>query len=144
MASVDYDSVDYEEWNQSIYEYGEEMTAPVYKETLPTYVIFMLVLYTIIFIVGFFGNCIVIYGVMQQGLNKTTSSFFIANLALSDLAVLVLSLPVGLLQELASWPFGELAWVAPSMNVKEGDAQELEATASIFCDTSHLKIKDTI
>ncbi|EDO42552.1 predicted protein [Nematostella vectensis] len=77
--------------------------------TLPLYTIFMLVLYTVIFIIGFFGNCIVIYGVMQQGANKTTSSFFIANLALSDLAVLVLSLPVGLLQELASWPFGEMA-----------------------------------
>lgn len=109
MASTDYDSIDYEDWNETYYELDNELASPVYKETLPIYVIFMLVLYTIIFIVGFFGNCIVIYGVMQQGLNKTTSSFFIANLALSDLAVLVLSLPVGLLQELASWPFGELA-----------------------------------
>ena len=44
---------------------------------------------------------------MQQS-SKTTSSRLIMNLVLSDLAVLVLSLPVGLLQELASWPFGEL------------------------------------
>ena len=78
-------------------------------ESIPAYAVFQLVLYTFIFMVGFFGNCIVIYGVLQQGSSKTTSSCFIANLALSDLAVLVLSLPIGLLQELASWPFGELA-----------------------------------
>lgn len=78
-------------------------------ESLPAHAIFQLILFTVIFVVGFFGNSIVIYGVLQQGSSKTTSSCFIANLALSDLAVLVLSLPVGLLQELASWPFGELA-----------------------------------
>lgn len=80
-----------------------------YYESLPAHAIFQLILFTAIFVVGFFGNSIVIYGVLQQGSSKTTSSCFIANLALSDLAVLVLSLPVGLLQELASWPFGELA-----------------------------------
>lgn len=78
-------------------------------ESIPAHAIFQLIIFTTIFMVGFFGNCIVIYGVLQQGSAKTTSSIFIANLALSDLAVLVLSLPVGLLQELASWPFGELA-----------------------------------
>lgn len=80
-----------------------------YSESLPAHAIFQLILFTAIFVVGFFGNSIVIYGVLQQGSSKTTSSCFIANLALSDLAVLVLSLPVGLLQELASWPFGEMA-----------------------------------
>lgn len=80
-----------------------------YSESLPAHAIFQLILFTAIFVVGFFGNSIVIYGVLQQGSSKTTSSCFIANLALSDLAVLVLSLPVGLLQELASWPFGEIA-----------------------------------
>ena len=78
-------------------------------DSLAAHDIFQLVLLTVIFIVGFFGNCIVIYGVLQQGSSKTTSSCLIANLALSDLAVLVLSLPVSLLQELASWPFGEVA-----------------------------------
>ena len=81
----------------------------MYSETIPAHAIFQLIVFTAIFMVGFFGNCIVIYGVLQQGPAKTTSSIFIANLALSDLAVLVLSLPVGLLQELASWPFGEVA-----------------------------------
>ena len=81
----------------------------LYSESLPVHAILQLVIFTVIFMVGFFGNSIVIYGVLQQGSSKTTSSCFIANLALSDLAVLVLSLPVALLQELASWPFGELA-----------------------------------
>lgn len=80
-----------------------------YSENLPAHAVFQLIVFTVIFVVGFFGNSIIIYGVLQQGSSKTTSSCFIANLALSDLAVLVLSLPVGLLQELASWPFGELA-----------------------------------
>lgn len=87
----------------------EEVPAESYSDSLPVHAILQLVIFTIIFMVGFFGNSIVIYGVLQQGSSKTTSSCFIANLALSDLAVLVLSLPVGLLQELASWPFGELA-----------------------------------
>ena len=83
---------------------------PMFPENrLPVYAVFQLVLFTSIFIVGFFGNCIIIYGVMQQGKYRTTSNYFIANLALSDLAVLVISLPVQLLQELASWPFGEIA-----------------------------------
>lgn len=81
----------------------------VNPENFPMYAMFQMVLFTSIFMVGFFGNCIIIYGVMQQGQYKTTNNFFIANLALSDLAVLVISLPVQLLQELASWPFGELA-----------------------------------
>jgi hypothetical protein len=112
MASDDFDSMvsDYDYSNDTMPLYEDEISSQLpFYDALPTYIIFMLVLYTVVFIVGFFGNCIVIYGVMQQGPNKTTSSFFIANLALSDLAVLVLSLPVGLLQELASWPFGELA-----------------------------------
>lgn len=88
--------------------YSDE-EAESYSESLPAHAVFQLILFTAIFMVGFFGNSIVIYGVLQQGSAKTTSSCFIANLALSDLAVLVLSLPVGLLQELASWPFGELA-----------------------------------
>lgn len=93
--------------NESWDYYNEEPEN--YSESLPAHAIFQLILFTAIFVVGFFGNSIVIYGVLQQGSSKTTSSCFIANLALSDLAVLVLSLPVGLLQELASWPFGEIA-----------------------------------
>lgn len=89
--------------------YPNEFEPEMYSETIPAHAIFQLIVFTAIFMVGFFGNCIVIYGVLQQGSSKTTSSIFIANLALSDLAVLVLSLPIGLLQELASWPFGELA-----------------------------------
>ena len=94
-----------------------DTAAPLFNDSLPyeeqgsipAHAIFQLIMFTVIFMVGFFGNCIVIYGVLQQGSAKTTSSIFIANLALSDLAVLVLSLPIGLLQELASWPFGEMA-----------------------------------
>lgn len=93
--------------NASKISYEEEPES--YSESLPAHAIFQLIVFTLIFVVGFFGNSIIIYGVLQQGSSKTTSSCFIANLALSDLAVLVLSLPVGLLQELASWPFGELA-----------------------------------
>ena len=93
--------------NETSYPFESEIQNSA--ESIPVYAIFQLFLFTTIFIIGFFGNCIVIYGVLQQGSAKTTSSCFIANLALSDLAVLVLSLPVSLLQELASWPFGELA-----------------------------------
>ena len=52
-------------------------------ESIPAHAIFQLIIFTTIFMVGFFGNCIVIYGVLQQGSAKTTSSIFIANLALS-------------------------------------------------------------
>lgn len=95
--------------NVSLQNEGNPEPEAMHPDSIPAYAIFQLILFTAIFMVGFFGNCIVIYGVLQQGSAKTTSSIFIANLALSDLAVLVLSLPIGLLQELASWPFGELA-----------------------------------
>lgn len=68
-----------------------------------------IVAYTIIFVVGIFGNAIVCYAVIRNRAMQTVTNFFITNLALSDILLCVFAVPfTPLYTFLGHWAFGGL------------------------------------
>ena len=57
-------------------------------------VVAMTVVYSIIFVVAFLGNVLVIYVVASRSYMKTTFNFLIVNMAIADLLVSVLIMPI--------------------------------------------------
>lgn len=67
------------------------------------------VLYTTIFILGLFGNLLVVFVVLRSKSMQTVTNLFIANLALSDILLCVLAVPfTPLYTFLGQWVFGEI------------------------------------
>ncbi|KAF3700281.1 Somatostatin receptor type 5 [Channa argus] len=65
------------------------------------------VIYTIVFIVGFLGNTLVIYVVVRYAKMKTVTNLYILNLALAD-ELYILGIPfLGTNSALSYWPYGE-------------------------------------
>lgn len=68
-----------------------------------------LILYTIIFVLGIFGNVIVCYVVIRNKAMQTVTNLFITNLALSDILLCVLAVPfTPLYTFLGKWVFGRI------------------------------------
>ncbi|KAM4716843.1 somatostatin receptor type 5-like [Anableps anableps] len=64
------------------------------------------VIYTIVFIVGFLGNALVIYVVARYTKMKTVTNIYILNLAVAD-ELYILGIPfIGTNSVLSYWPFG--------------------------------------
>ncbi|XP_037068576.1 LOW QUALITY PROTEIN: prolactin-releasing peptide receptor-like [Pollicipes pollicipes] len=75
--------------------------------TLPVQVVFYMI-YSTIFFVGVFGNCIVMYAVFRNKTMQTVTNYFILNLALSDILLCVLCVPfTPLYTFLQRWIFGK-------------------------------------
>ncbi|KAG6465585.1 hypothetical protein O3G_MSEX015249 [Manduca sexta] len=67
------------------------------------------VAYTIIFVVGIFGNALVCYAVIRNRAMQTVTNLFITNLALSDVLLCVFAVPfTPLYTFLGRWVFGSL------------------------------------
>ncbi|XP_058510524.1 somatostatin receptor type 5-like [Solea solea] len=65
------------------------------------------VIYTIVFIVGFLGNTLVIYVVIRYVKMKTVTNMYILNLALAD-ELYILGIPfLGTNSALSYWPYGD-------------------------------------
>ncbi|KAG7506120.1 somatostatin receptor type 5-like [Solea senegalensis] len=65
------------------------------------------VIYTIVFIVGFLGNTLVIYVVVRYVKMKTVTNMYILNLALAD-ELYILGIPfLGTNSALSYWPYGD-------------------------------------
>lgn len=65
--------------------------------------------YTIIFVVGIFGNAIVCYAVTRNRAMQTVTNLFITNLALSDILLCIFAVPfTPLYTFLGRWVFGSL------------------------------------
>ncbi|XP_035035518.1 somatostatin receptor type 5 isoform X2 [Hippoglossus stenolepis] len=65
------------------------------------------VIYTIVFIVGFLGNTLVIYVVVRYAKMKTVTNMYILNLALAD-ELYILGIPfLGTNSVLSYWPYGD-------------------------------------
>lgn len=65
--------------------------------------------YTIIFVVGIFGNALVCYAVIRNRAMQTVTNLFITNLALSDIFLCVFAVPfTPLYTFLGRWVFGGL------------------------------------
>jgi len=78
------------------------------EEDLKPHVIFIFILlYSLIWIVGMFGNIMVLYVVIKYKKMRTTINNFIACLSVSDLAICLVAIPFTPLNALInSWPLG--------------------------------------
>ena len=66
-------------------------------------------IFAFVFVLGIWGNIMVIVTIFTQNRLRSSSNYFIANLAVSDLGALCLSLPVAALHSLVGWPLGDIA-----------------------------------
>lgn len=66
------------------------------------------VLYSLILIIAFFGNILVVYTVFSSTKMKTVTNYYIANLAIGDLCMAIFCVPFSFLSILILqyWPFG--------------------------------------
>ena len=67
-----------------------------------------IIIYCIIFILGISGNLLVVYVVLRHKTMRSITNIFIANLAVSDMVMCLLAVPLTPLSSfLGSWVFGE-------------------------------------
>ena len=71
--------------------------------------IFDFVFYAVIFCLGVFGNVFVICTVYRENKLHTPFNYLVINLAVSDLCVFFVSIPIVVFSECFAWPLGELA-----------------------------------
>lgn len=71
--------------------------------------IFGFVFYAVIFCLGVFGNVFVICTVYRETKLHTPFNYLVINLAVSDLCVFFVSIPIVVFSECFSWPLSELA-----------------------------------
>ena len=66
-------------------------------------------IFAFVFVLGVWGNIVVIVTIFTHKPLRSASNYFIANLAVSDLGGLCLSMPLAALQHFVDWPFGDFA-----------------------------------
>jgi neuropeptide Y receptor len=77
----------------------------------PTYSILIL-LYSVLIIVGVAGNSLVVLAVVRKPAMRTARNMFIVNLAVSDLLLCLITMPLTLVEILAKyWPLGTFPFV---------------------------------
>ncbi|XP_041353696.1 neuropeptide Y receptor type 5-like [Gigantopelta aegis] len=71
--------------------------------------IVMIILYSIVIFVGFFGNLVVVIVIVKYRQLHTVTNIFIANLAVADIVLCIFNLPFQLHYQLTDkWAFGEI------------------------------------
>lgn len=69
---------------------------------------FLILAYSVLFIISFCGNALVCYVIFRQKRLYTVTNFFIANLAVADLFVTLVNVPFNIARNLMEeWPFGD-------------------------------------
>lgn len=80
------------------------------SEMLITYeMMVQIALHTFIFVGGLLGNGFVATIILRRKQMQTITNWFVFNLALSDIAIVVISLPITNIFPFLNWPFGEIA-----------------------------------
>ncbi|XP_038105066.1 neuropeptide F receptor isoform X2 [Culex quinquefasciatus] len=88
----------------------------------------LIVLYSTLIIFGATGNCLVVMAVARKPQMRTARNMFIVNLAVSDLLLCLVTMPLTLVEILTKyWPMGRLPFLCKSIGT-------LQAT-SIFVST---------
>lgn len=113
-------------YNQSIYSSSSSSSSSAmgdfpemyYRHSMSMTVVYCIA-YIFVFIVGLIGNSFVILVVLRAPRMKTVTNFFIVNLALADILVIVFCLPATLMSNVfvRKWT---LWWVCSVFQVREG------------------------
>lgn len=68
----------------------------------------LIALYSVLILIGCLGNCLVIWSVIRQPTMRTLRNTFITNLAVSDLLLCLVTMPLTLLEIITKyWPLGD-------------------------------------
>ncbi|XP_048856966.1 delta-type opioid receptor-like [Brienomyrus brachyistius] len=93
-----------------VYSDTDNLTTPGTWETesMPPIIPLITAVYSVVFVVGLVGNCLVMYGIIRYTKMKTATNIYIFNLALAD-ALVTTTMPFqSTYYLLNSWPFGEV------------------------------------
>jgi len=91
-------------------EGGEVWNTTNMERKLPSYLPIQFAWYSFIFTLGVIGNLYITLAVMcRKEMRGSTTNYFILNLAVSDLGILVVSLPAAVINDYFSWSFGKVA-----------------------------------
>ena len=80
----------------SVNETFEQYEFPIYRHSLGTTIVYS-VAYLFVFVVGLVGNILVMMVVYRTRVMKTTVFYFLFNLALADLLVIIFCVPITLI-----------------------------------------------
>ncbi|XP_028405367.1 delta-type opioid receptor-like [Dendronephthya gigantea] len=76
-------------------------------------VVLQMCLFCLIAVIGFVANVLVLMAASQLRKHRThrntRSTYYIINLAIADLAIILLALPTEMVKHFTSWPFGEFS-----------------------------------
>ena len=81
--------------NESFYDY-EDMDYATLRHSLPITIVYCIA-YALVFVIGLVGNVLVMMVVLRTRIMKTTVFYFLFNLALADLLVIIFCVPATLI-----------------------------------------------
>ena len=100
--------------NSSNNSMGDEMGGKVDLEKN----LLLIISYGILVIIAFFGNALVCHVIFSRRRMRTVTNIFIANLAVSDLLLVVLNVPFNLAKSLMNdWLFGDVMCIIMNMSL---------------------------
>ena len=65
-------------------------------------------IFSFVWVLGIWGNVTVIITICSTKRLRSSSNYFIANLAVADLGALCISMPMAVIGQVTDWPFGEV------------------------------------
>ncbi|XP_057311492.1 P2Y purinoceptor 4-like [Hydractinia symbiolongicarpus] len=80
-------------------------TTPIGDNVISYEKVVQIAVHTFIFLIGLFGNSFVISTILCRKKMQTITNWFVFNIAISDIAIVVISLPITNLFPFISWPF---------------------------------------
>ncbi|XP_063075088.1 kappa-type opioid receptor [Engraulis encrasicolus] len=93
-------------WQPEVYNYTLNESWP--PEPMSPIIPIITTLYSVVFVVGLVGNCLVMYVIIRYTKMKTATNIYIFNLAMAD-ALVTTTMPFQSTDYLLnSWPFGEV------------------------------------
>lgn len=93
-------------WNETDYPEYPDIKQPLHM------IVFYTVVYSVVFLLGVVGNCLVVGVVYRNPKMHSVTNYFIVNLAIADILVIVFCLPITLLHNIYSGTSKEICNVA--------------------------------
>ncbi|XP_022107462.1 orexin receptor type 1-like [Acanthaster planci] len=92
-------------------EYMDELYQMLQKVVMPNaHEWFLIAVYAVLFLTGLAGNLLVCFAVLRNEHMRTVTNYYIVNMAVADVLVIVLCLPANVIVDTTeTWFFGEMA-----------------------------------
>ena len=110
--------------------------------------IILIILSSIICVMGFLGNITIATIILKRKKMQTPTNWFVFNLAICDLAIVIITIPYNLINPFIDWPFGNIGCKYLVMPVYGTLRRCLRVDthcnqfSSLFHPSIHLKMED--